>query len=1718
MNTKHVLSTVAALAISLVAATPALAGGIHTLTLKSIPSTDTAIKVDGSLSDWPATAVASQFLPIEVGIESSASDAAKKLRANSHNAAVRACYDSVALYIAVEQRGAPGTPLPPVALSVLTDRMAHVRIAAKAGGNCDVAIGYDTTSPVPAPTASAELVMGADRKTAVDEIRIPWKLLTKAGALPTNRKVRLSVDLVWPDLTPAAVAALPLTVLHPSTFTALSFLTAPGQAINPSGYLPNPSQWGQIAFSADSKPNTVSETVTETRATVLNAAKAAAKPAIDGDLADWPAASFATAAFMPGYLGDRYSAKLATQWDGDYLYVAARVKTALPISNPQNENTKAGYWGGDCIQIRLNNGAHTANLCAWYDSVNGKAALTADGKDLTNSFLLKQSGAEAFKLDPARHEYTQEIAIPWKALGWVAPEAGQTRQATFQIWWAGLNPEYTALIDASLEEHPALAYTYTMPAEGNVTVGIFDNSGRLLRWLTRSAHRRAGKVTEYWDGLDQYGQQIPAGIYTVKAITMPPLGVEHKITVGNPGTPQWPTPEGTGDWIGDESSPQGCATDGDWVYLASPCAENGWSIIGVDGTGQRRWGFKTGIEPRCVVLSVSGSYLYALYSGPEKTDSGRFYNGHNAQGRAVLICLDKRTGKLATFSTAHPELQIGTWPYREDVHWLWDLRTNSSYSAATYAGQPRYFSKDIGETENAIGIAASPTRIYVSQFYDNKILVLDASNATKVDEIPLTQPAGLCLLPSGKLLAATGTTVASIDPATRAVTPFITTGLVAPHDITVDSRGTVYVTDWGKSFQVKAFDSTGKLLRAIGKPGGRPWVGKWDNSGMLVPRGIAVTNAGKLWVAEDDNSPSRVSVWDAATGQFVRDYLGPTAYGGAGNFWIDPKDPSTVMGSGTIYTVDYAKKTSTPRAIAMRRMSHDQPFMPNAGTGIPAGRTFERGGVQYFATSGYTGVTILRRTGDRFTPVSAVGYLPTDLTGDGAGADEWDSDIGHHVYANWAPAFFKGHAGHTYCWNDINGDGLVQADEMQWLATARRGDLPKPGVPGVWTNFWGTGLDPQGSIFFATAARESLQIFRLDAAKSTASGGPQYDLSAAKEIVTIAKPGGVNGLYATAEGKLMVTYSLEWPPTPRHTFECYDRDGKLLWGVAPFKGQEQPDDPSATNICGDFNIPGVGNILGGWNWHMNYKPYLLTSDGLYVGYVLDDTLLGPTATWGESYKYYYQGPDGQPVIINGANDAYHILNITGLDKAKRFGGTLTLTAADVAAAEAARTRSVAAPVAAIPKPIVRADWATSAPTVDGSLADWNMAAGVNLQGKGGRSAQIALKRDTTMLYLAYSVKGGKLVNKGANWQTLFISGDCVDLMLSTNPSAKAHYTPAAGDERLLISVYNGKPVAVLYQPVAPGSTNGATFATAHIDRVIQLPSARIATKTDGASYVVEAAIPLADLGIDPSQAAAVAGLRGDVGVIYADETGSNRAQRLYYYNQNTNIISDLTTEATLQPGEWGLIEEALGPNLLKNTGFEEPLTTNREQGWAVTATRNGGDAAATTEAPFSGKRSLALWQPVAPDVAISSYNMPDYRDFLNAINNGKGGGYAEVCQQVPVQPGKLYRFRVHVRTVDLAPEKKTAGAGRGYIATSAQVNWLGATDHRQDWTTAVSTKDDANNWLTMVDTRTNEFTVTHPYVAPEGATAATIVFRLVDNFPDKLPKAFYDDVELVEVW
>jgi len=1274
---------------------------------------------------------------------------------------------------------------------------------------------------------------------------------------------------------------------------------------------------------------------------------------------------------------------------------------------------------------------------------------------------------------------------------------------------------------------PSLSVPYKMPVDGDVTLGLFDKNGQLVRWLAQGEYRYAGNNSEPWDGLDQYGHPAVPGAYSVKGIYHAPITAEYKMSVANPGNPPWPTADDKGDWLSDEYDPQAAVTDGKWVFLAAPGGELGYSVIAVDETGQRQWGVRPPPDGRAISLALSGNYLYLVLSRVDAGNNTRSFTGENATGKAVLMCFDKRTGKPAQFTLKQPSQVIATWPYRNAYTWLDVLRNGKSFTPQVYGGQPRYFAADVGESTNALGLAAAGGKLYVSLNYDNKLLAVDpATGQPTGDSIPIDDPVGLTTLDDHTLLAVSGKRVVKVDLRSKAVTPLITSNLVAPDSVAIDRAGNIYVSDWGTSFQVKVFSSGGKFLHAIGKEGGRPWVGKWDLSGMLVPRGVAVTDALRLWVAEDDGSPQRISVWDARSGAFLKDYIGPTPYGGGTLFWIDPKDPTLVHAEGTAFKADYARKTYTPLAIDYRRRDRDDPFTPNGHDAwVRQGRVLYHGNQEYIVERGRMTV-ILHRQPEGYRPVAAFGNVVAGFGNDGTGAIVWDS-VGYHLYKGFFPDSFAGHAGDNFSWTDLNGDNLVQPNELHWVKPAK---APfQPGLQPALGSYWGWDVSPDWTYFASGNFQDHPVIFRLDVKGWTAAGAPIYDMADARPIIQLPPKHIVNNLRVTGDGKLIVTFSYDGLGqfnNSTNSFSCYDLDGKFLWSIAQPKELDSGE-VYANGVQYDFNIPGLGDVFGTWLYHGSGRPFLITSDGLYVGTMLEKTLLGPASLRGESALYYYQAPDGTPYVINGANQAEHIFQLKGLDHAGRFQGTFQLSATGVQ--QATLLRAMPKPVV-IPKAMIDVTWpGMPPPLIDGDLSDWNLNEGVSLDGGKGKSAAIALRRDASNLYLAYKVQEPTppLRNEGSDWRSLFITGDCVDLMLQTDPRAEPfRRLPVPGDERLLISIFQDKPIAVLYRPAVPGTASPVSLASARIDQVIRLDSAKVAVRRDAAnkSYTVEASVPLKALNLNP---AATDNLRGDVGVIFADETGRSRSLRLYYNNHDTAIIDDLATEATLQPSQWGTIAMPLGPNLIHNGSFEEPLVGSAQdinKGWFVTRAVNGTVALLSTDSSYSGHHALLL-QGVSPTVfPPDAYNNPDYTAFLKSANGGKGGGEVEVRQRVNVVPGHQYSMRFVFRSENYREggEIKKPGHPRGYVSFAGRIAWNcpppspnrgKLTDVANPFVNG-SINHPIPDWYTVYDPR--PFAPPAPYTAPDGCTSADLVLNLRNN-SDSTPKFYIDDVEFVDV-
>ena len=241
-------------------------------------------------------------------------------------------------------------------------------------------------------------------------------------------------------------------------------------------------------------------------------------PAISGGLTGWNAKQFQLPDYLRALWGDRFAARLAAQYDHENLYLAMHFVSIGGPWNLRSQATQQGFGGGDAWQLRLSDGKKKINLCGWYDSAARQPALTADGKDLPSPFLLEQGAKEAFSVDSDGRGYWQRLALPWKLLIGRAPKAGSRLKGSFQFWFADLTPLCSLHANTSLERQGAISVSYHMPADGQLTLGLFTKEGKLLKWLVQNEFRSKGQNRQAWDGLDQWDKPVPAGGYQLKAL------------------------------------------------------------------------------------------------------------------------------------------------------------------------------------------------------------------------------------------------------------------------------------------------------------------------------------------------------------------------------------------------------------------------------------------------------------------------------------------------------------------------------------------------------------------------------------------------------------------------------------------------------------------------------------------------------------------------------------------------------------------------------------------------------------------------------------------------------------------------------------------------------------------------------------------------------------------------------------------------------------------------------------------------------------------------------------------------------------------------------------------------------------------------------------------------------------------------------------------------
>ena len=152
------------------------------------------------------------------------------------------------------------------------------------------------------------------------------------------------------------------------------------------------------------------------------------------------------------------------------------------------------------------------------------------------------------------------------------------------------------------------------------------------------------------------------------------------------------------------------------------------------------------------------------------------------------------------------------------------------------------------------------------------LLFVAAREGKVVGEAVVESPRGVAFDREGRLLVLSGARLLryTIDPAAPAKlsqpTVLIAGGLEDPHGLTVDAKGDIEVSDWGRSQQVKIFSSDGKLMRTLGKAGA-------PKAGRVQLAGIAF--GGDKGISKVEVSTDKGTTWQTAT---LKDPLGPYSW------------------------------------------------------------------------------------------------------------------------------------------------------------------------------------------------------------------------------------------------------------------------------------------------------------------------------------------------------------------------------------------------------------------------------------------------------------------------------------------------------------------------------------------------------------------------------------------------------------------------------------------------------------------------------------------------------------------------------------------------------------------------------------------------------------------------------------------------------------------------
>jgi hypothetical protein len=1020
---------------------------------------------------------------------------------------------------------------------------------------------------------------------------------------------------------------------------------------------------------------------------------------------------------------------------------------------------------------------------------------------------------------------------------------------------------------------------YRLDKSAFVTLVIEDADGRRVRNLVSGVWREAGDLSERWDGFNDSGEPVPAGPYRWRGIVHDGLSTHFVGAFNSPGNPPWPTAQvpaqrnirvgGNGGWLSDHERPVCAYADGDRIYFGAEIAEAGHSIMALDLDGNKQWG--------TLWLGLSGASAIArdgdiLYVAGEK--------GWMKDSLAVSR-LDPNT---------HRWIPNPTGP-------------------AFRADEPQFIKVKSAEFSGIQGMAITDKWIVLSLADKNRLACFSLQDGSHVKDVDLPGAGALLKHRDGRILAVSGSDVVVVDLENGKHRALISGQLGRAGGIAVSSKNEIFVSDAAEAEQcIKVFSEAGVLLRRIGRTGGRR-EGRFDPQAMAYPKAIAIDARDQVWVGEHSFLPKRISRW-TTQGGLVVDYIGPSYYGGGGT--LDPRDARRAFYKGMEFELVDWPKTSTLRNILFRPEEHGSlPWRSiedvRKESGLKEGNYYGR----------LPQAPVLRN--DRLYLLNDEGYgVRSILIGEYRGDRLKPRAVYGNYYSLWQawknvqPDYIKSvfpsepavNAPGVFLWQDANGDGEADPSEItlepEWVFGAQ----------------WSMRSFPTLNLHARRGDRLMVVAPIAEADELT------YDLTQAKAIPLpeIVLKRGFSALAPDLDGNVIINVGGgDNQGDSTNVILSMSNEGRVLWTYPNPYPSNWHNSPRARvgNIQHTLNVEGVVPLDGdaGALFQLNGNKgvrYLFTTDGLFLAELYGDMRIKPlisslaVATAGmrmdqnslgdETFSGWIgHAPDGRVLQIVG-KESSNVMEVRGVNSLRRLvGGDLTLS--ETATARAGGGVVAPTPVEAVQLGGIPVGWhkvsERSFPPVD-------------------PVGKFAIGYQPQVLHLYVEVeKPEDFANAGADVRTLFRTGDSVDFRLAARTNAPSgRTTPAEGDQRWVFSLFEGKPVAVRYRYVVPGVAEDkkAKFASptgvAVVDDVSVRPEVTVKIEKTGKGWRLTARIPWTSLGLIK---APVGEVRGDIGVTLADAAGTRTVARYYYFDTQSQVVSDLPSEVRVNPSAWGVL-------------------------------------------------------------------------------------------------------------------------------------------------------------------------------------------------------------------